>query len=66
MYVGGLVLVAGLPIALGSLVGLVTVVPFAGIIIWRLLDEERYLMSHLPGYDAYCQRTRYRLIPRVW
>jgi protein-S-isoprenylcysteine O-methyltransferase Ste14 len=66
MYVGGLVLVAGLPIALGSLVGLVTIVPFAAIIVWRLLDEERYLMSHLPGYDAYCQRTRYRLIPRVW
>ena len=29
MYVGGLVLVAGLPLALGSLEGVVTFVPFA-------------------------------------
>ena len=66
MHVGGLVLVAGLPLALGSLVGLVTFVPFAAVIVWRLLDEERYLLSHLPGYEAYRQKTRYRLIPHVW
>jgi protein-S-isoprenylcysteine O-methyltransferase Ste14 len=66
MYVGGLVLVAGLPMGLGSLVGLVTLVPFAAIIVWRLLDEERYLFRHLPGYDSYQKRTRYRLIPHVW
>jgi protein-S-isoprenylcysteine O-methyltransferase Ste14 len=66
MYLGGLVLVGGLPLALGSLVGVVTFVPFAAIIVWRLLDEERYLRSHLPGYEAYRQRTRYRLIPHVW
>jgi protein-S-isoprenylcysteine O-methyltransferase Ste14 len=46
--------------------GLVTFVPFAAIIVWRLLDEERYLLSHLPGYEAYRQRTRSRLIPHVW
>jgi protein-S-isoprenylcysteine O-methyltransferase Ste14 len=51
---------------LGSLVGLVTLVPFAAIIVWRLLDEERYLFRHLPGYDSYQKRTRYRLIPHVW
>jgi protein-S-isoprenylcysteine O-methyltransferase Ste14 len=66
MYVGGLVLVAGLPLALGSLVGVATFVPFAAIIVWRLLDEERYLVSHLPGYEAYRRRTRYRLIPHLW
>jgi protein-S-isoprenylcysteine O-methyltransferase Ste14 len=66
MYVGGLVLVAGLPLALGSFVGVVTFVPFVAIIVWRLLDEERYLLSHLPGYEAYRRRTRYRLIPYIW
>jgi protein-S-isoprenylcysteine O-methyltransferase Ste14 len=66
MYVGGMILVAGIPLALGSLVGLVTLVPFAAIFVWRLLDEERYLTSHLPGYEAYRQRVRYRLIPYVW
>jgi protein-S-isoprenylcysteine O-methyltransferase Ste14 len=66
MYAGALVLIAGLPLALGSLVGLVTFVPFVAILVWRLLDEEHYLVSHLPGYDAYRRRTRYRLIPHVW
>jgi protein-S-isoprenylcysteine O-methyltransferase Ste14 len=66
MYVGGLVLVAGIPLALGSLVGLLTFPPFAAIIVWRLLDEERFLVSHLDGYEAYRQRTRSRLIPHIW
>jgi protein-S-isoprenylcysteine O-methyltransferase Ste14 len=66
MYVGGLVLVAGIPLALASLVGLATFPPFAGIIVWRLLDEEHFLASHLLGYAAYCDKTQWRLIPHVW
>jgi protein-S-isoprenylcysteine O-methyltransferase Ste14 len=66
MYVGGLVLVAGIPLALGSLVGLVTFPPFAAMIVWRLLDEERFLVGHLAGYAAYRRKTRHRLIPYVW
>jgi protein-S-isoprenylcysteine O-methyltransferase Ste14 len=66
MYSGALVLLAGLPLALGSLVGLVTFVPFAAVIVWRLLDEERFLATRLPGYVSYREKTRYRLIPRIW
>jgi protein-S-isoprenylcysteine O-methyltransferase Ste14 len=66
MYAGALVLVAGIPMALGSLTGLATLPPFAAIIVWRLLDEERFLVGHLPGYAAYRQRTRWRLIPGIW
>jgi protein-S-isoprenylcysteine O-methyltransferase Ste14 len=66
MYSGGLVLVAGLPLALGSLVGLVTFPPFVAILVWRLLEEERFLVGHLAGYAAYREKTRYRLIPHVW
>jgi protein-S-isoprenylcysteine O-methyltransferase Ste14 len=66
MYAGALILLAGTPLALGSWWGLLTLVPFAGIIVWRLLDEEAVLSKDLPGYDAYRRKTRYRLIPRVW
>jgi protein-S-isoprenylcysteine O-methyltransferase Ste14 len=66
MYVGALVLVAGIPLALGSLVGLLTFPPFVAIIVWRLLDEERFLLAHLPSYAAYREKTRHRLIPHVW
>jgi protein-S-isoprenylcysteine O-methyltransferase Ste14 len=66
MYAGALVLIAGIPLALGSLVGLVTFVPFVAILVARLLDEERFLSRQLKGYVAYCERTRYRLMPRFW
>ncbi|HUJ63189.1 MAG TPA: isoprenylcysteine carboxylmethyltransferase family protein [Kofleriaceae bacterium] len=66
MYAGGLVLIAGVPLALGSLVGLVTFPPFLAIIVWRLLDEERFLVAQLTGYAAYRERVRWRLVPRIW
>jgi protein-S-isoprenylcysteine O-methyltransferase Ste14 len=66
MYAGALVLIAGIPMALGSVVGLATLLPFAAIIVWRLIDEERFLMDHLAGYATYLQGTRWRLIPGIW
>lgn len=35
-------------------------------LIWRLLDEEKFLARNLPGYVEYQHRVRYRLIPLVW
>jgi protein-S-isoprenylcysteine O-methyltransferase Ste14 len=66
MYAGALVLLAGIPLALGSFWGLLTLVPFTAVIVWRLLDEEAVLSKQLPDYDAYCKKTRFRLIPHVW
>ncbi|MGA2449188.1 MAG: isoprenylcysteine carboxylmethyltransferase family protein [Polyangiaceae bacterium] len=66
MYAGGLVLVAGIPLALGSPVGLVAWPPFAAVVVWRLLEEERFLAKHLPGYVRYCQKTSVRLVPHLW
>jgi protein-S-isoprenylcysteine O-methyltransferase Ste14 len=66
MYAGALILLAGIPLALGSLWGLLTLGPFIAIIVWRLLDEEAFLSRQLPGYEAYRRKTRYRLVPGVW
>jgi protein-S-isoprenylcysteine O-methyltransferase Ste14 len=66
MYSGALVLIVGVPLALGSLVGLATFAPFAACVVWRLLDEERFLSSRLVGYSEYREKTRYRLIPHIW
>lgn len=65
MYAGALVVLAGAPLALESFRGL-TLLPFAAVIVWRLLDEESFLAETLPGYDAYRRETRRRLIPGVW
>jgi protein-S-isoprenylcysteine O-methyltransferase Ste14 len=36
------------------------------LLLWRLLDEEKSLARDLPGYAAYRQRVRSRLVPCVW
>jgi protein-S-isoprenylcysteine O-methyltransferase Ste14 len=66
MYSAGLLLFLGIPVALGSWWGLVLFPPLLVLVIWRLLDEERYLSIHLPGYRDYCAKVRRRLIPSIW
>jgi protein-S-isoprenylcysteine O-methyltransferase Ste14 len=66
MYSGALVMFFGIPLALGSWWGLLVVVPFALLIIWRLLDEEKFLSENLEGYKEYCRKVRFRLIPFIW
>jgi protein-S-isoprenylcysteine O-methyltransferase Ste14 len=66
MYVGGLILLLGTPLALGAWWGLVMFVALALVIVFRLLDEETFLAQHLPGYTDYCRRVRYRLVPGLW
>jgi protein-S-isoprenylcysteine O-methyltransferase Ste14 len=66
MYAGALVMLVGMPLALGSWWGLLVIVPMMLVLAWRLLDEERFLSTQLPGYAEYCRRVRYRLVPLVW
>ena len=66
MYAGALVMLAGIPLALGSWWGLFFLFLTLSILVWRLLDEERFLHKNLPGYTEYTQKVRYRLIPFVW
>lgn len=66
MYAAALVMLLGMPIALGSWWGVLIIVAIIPALIWRLLDEERFLASHLPGYTAYQGKVRYRLVPLVW
>jgi protein-S-isoprenylcysteine O-methyltransferase Ste14 len=66
MYVGGLLLLLFTPIALGSFWALLLFFPLTIVIVLRLLDEEKFLSDHLPGYREYCQKIRYRLIPLIW
>jgi protein-S-isoprenylcysteine O-methyltransferase Ste14 len=66
MYAGVLPLLIGTPLALGSWWGLFVLVLSMPALIWRLLDEERFLHKHLPGYTGYTRKVRYRLVPFVW
>ena len=66
MYAGGLVMFLGISIALGSWWGLLVLAAMMPALLWRLLDEEKFLARNLTGYREYQKRVRYRLIPRVW
>ncbi|WP_161596658.1 methyltransferase family protein [Chitinophaga vietnamensis] len=66
MYSGALLMFLAIPLALGVWRTLLFSILLIGGLAWRLLDEERFLRTHLNGYTAYCQQTRYRLIPGVW
>ena len=66
MYAANVILMLGIPLALGSYWGLVFIVPGVLALIFRILDEEKMLTQELAGYREYTQRVRYRLMPYVW
>ena len=66
MYAGALLLVLFTPVALGSWVGVPFSLLLLMVIVARLLDEEKFLKANLSGYEEYCQKVRYRLVPLIW
>ena len=66
IYAGGALLTFTMPIALGSLWGLLAAAIATPALIARILDEERTLSAELAGYDNYRRVVPYRLIPFVW
>jgi len=66
MYLGAALIILATPFALGSEWAVPWALAAVACLAWRLVEEERYLSHHLPGYDAYRQQTPYRLIPYVW
>ena len=66
MYAGALLLIIGLPLALGSWYGVLGIFGFLPVLIWRLSDEERFLTRNLPGYTEYKSKVHWRLIPGLF
>ena len=66
MYTGNVLMLVGLPLALGSYWALALVVPGVAVLAARIHDEEKLLRQELDGYREYTQKVRSRLIPYVW
>jgi protein-S-isoprenylcysteine O-methyltransferase Ste14 len=66
MYIGALVMLLGVPLALGSLWGLLATIPMTLVLVLRLLDEEKFLAKNLAGYSQYQDHVKYRLLPLIW
>ena len=65
-YAADPLILVGLSVWLQSyLAAVCALIPIALMVI-RLRLEERFLRRELPGYTAYADRVRFRLIPGIW
>jgi protein-S-isoprenylcysteine O-methyltransferase Ste14 len=66
LYLGGVILFTGIPLALGSFWALIPTAVGTLVLVVRTVLEDRTLREELEGYKEYAGRVRYRLIPGVW
>jgi protein-S-isoprenylcysteine O-methyltransferase Ste14 len=66
MYSATLLLFLSMPLVLGSLTAFLVFLCYPAIIAKRILGEEQVLRRELKGYDEYCDRVLWRLIPFFW
>ncbi|BBZ77189.1 hypothetical protein MANY_25260 [Mycolicibacterium anyangense] len=66
MYSGSVIMIIGMPLALGSYWALIPAIVSLLLLVIRTVDEETMLRQELPGYCDYMAGVRYRLIPLIW
>jgi len=66
MYAATLLLFLAMPLVLGSLPSFVLFLLYPAIIAKRIHNEENVLERDLPGYAAYKERVKYKVVPFVW
>jgi len=66
MYMATMFMFLPMPLILGSLIGLIPMVLYPVVTVIRIRNEEAVLTEGLPGYAAYREKVKYRLIPFVW
>lgn len=66
MYGATILLFLMIPLILGSWYACIAFACYPVIIVIRLKAEEALLTRELPGYTAYKQKVKYRLIPFIW
>lgn len=66
MYTATLLMFLSMPLILGSWQAFLVFLVYPALIAKRIKNEEIVLSRELQGYEAYCQKTCYRLIPYIW
>lgn len=66
IYTGAALFLIGMALWLRSTAAVLLTLWPTAMLMLRLMVEERFLRKQLPGYAAYCERVRYRLIPWLW
>jgi protein-S-isoprenylcysteine O-methyltransferase Ste14 len=66
LYTGAIIMILGLPIALGSWVSLIPAALGSLALIIRIKFEEKMLVDGMDGYKEYQSRVKYKLIPKIY
>lgn len=66
MYCATLFLFMSMGIVLGSPISFAILLAYIPIIALRIKNEEKMLKCDLPGYEEYCKRVKYKIIPLIW
>jgi len=66
MYVAMLIIYLAEPLALGSYWAILPALGMIPVFVARIRNEETLLKRDLPGYEAYCDEVKYRLLPGIW
>jgi protein-S-isoprenylcysteine O-methyltransferase Ste14 len=65
-YAGSLLAGIGFPLALSSAWAWLPLLLVFVVTVLRTRLEDQTLRQELPGYEAFAERTRFRLLPGVW
>ena len=66
MYAATLLMFLSMGFVLGAPVSFLILLLYVPIIVRRIKNEEEVLTEGLPGYAAYKERVKYKVIPFVW
>ena len=66
MYSATVLMFLAMPLVLGSLPSFVIMLMYVPLIVKRIRNEEKVLLDGLDGYEEYCRKVKYRVMPFVW
>lgn len=66
MYLASILLFISMPLVLASLASLFVFMLYPILIVFRIINEEKFLEKELDGYKEYKEKVKYRLIPFIW
>jgi protein-S-isoprenylcysteine O-methyltransferase Ste14 len=66
MYVGLIILLYSIPVALGSFWTLIPASVLSFLFVIRTHFEDKTLHEELEGYKSYSTKVKYRLLPGIW
>jgi protein-S-isoprenylcysteine O-methyltransferase Ste14 len=66
MYLAAIILYLSSSLVLGSLYALIPMMLLPFLLGFRVINEEKVLVTGLPGYEEYRKKVKYRIIPFIW